>query len=305
MSKEEKKQSPPSQDLMKNNDLLDIYFNQAGQHELLDRKEEIRLVKVMQKWSKNKSNCGQKARLAGQEARDKLITSNLRLVIKMANDYKFMGLDLADLINEGNVGLMQAVDKYELDRGSKLSYYAAFWIKQRITRALANAGRTVRLPVGVVQQKIKILKFVDEFKQKKSRKPTMEEIVAKFKLTEGRVALLMEVWMQSTSIHEPVGKDKEEGAELGDFLEDSKILPPDLQVERNNMNAILEKCMSQLSSRERTIIEKRFGLALNDRQTLENIGESFKLTRERIRQVEWKAIKKLRFLMEREMKISS
>ena len=289
-------------------DILNIYFNDAGEYPLLSREEEKNYVTQMQKWSGNKAKCGMRTRQNGQRAREVLIRSNLRLVIKLAKEYQFLGLDLADLINEGNLGLMKAVDKYDPTKGAKLSYYATFWIKQSITRALANTSRTVRLPVGVVNQKMKILKFIDSFQRKNDRKPNTEEVAEKFGLSEIRAALLMETGMQSQSLSEPVKKngDDSDSMELQDVLRDFKIQSPSAQAEINSNVEVLEKLLSKLNRREQSIVRRRFGLTKECKpETLEKIGDSFGITRERIRQIETVALRKLRFWMAKEMKIKN
>jgi RNA polymerase primary sigma factor len=285
-------------------DILSIYFTDAGELPLLKRKEELKLVEQMRKWSMNKSRCGMRTRQNGQKAREVLIRSNLRLVIKLAKPYQFFGLDLADLINEGNMGLMKAVDKYDPSKGAKLSYYASFWIKQSITRSLANTSRTVRLPVGVVNQKMKILKFAEKFQRKHDRKPNVDEVAEKFGLSESRAALLMETGMQSQSLSDPVGKNNDGDAfELQDVICDFKIRSPSAQAEFNSNIEVLEKLISRLSRREQSIVRRRFGLTGEAKgETLEKIGDSFGITRERIRQIEAMALRKLRFWMKKEMK---
>jgi RNA polymerase primary sigma factor len=288
-------------------DILSIYFNDAGEYPLLTRDEEKKLVSQMLKWATNKAKCGMRTRRNGQKARETLIRSNLRLVIKLAKNYQFLGLDLADLINEGNMGLMKAVDKYDPNKGAKLSYYAAFWIKQSVTRALANSSRTVRLPVGVVNQKMKILKFVDSFRRKNNRKPHVEEVAKKFGLSETRAALLIETGMKSQSLSEPISQNGEgDCLELQDVLRDFKIRSPSVQAEFNSNVEVLEKLLSKLDGREQSIVRRRFGLTGESKpETLEKIGDSFGITRERIRQIESAALRKLRFWMAKEMKIKN
>ena len=288
-------------------DILSLYFNEAGEYPLLTKDEEEKLVSQMLKWATNKAKCGMQTRHNGQKARETLIRSNLRLVIKLAKDYQFLGLDLADLINEGNMGLMKAVDKYDPNKGAKLSYYASFWIKQSVTRALANSSRTVRLPVGVVNQKMKILKFIDSFQRKNDRKPHVEEVSKKFGLSETRAALLMETGMKSQSLSEPISENGEgDCLELQDVLRDFKIRSPSAQAELNSNVEVLEKLLSKLNRREQSIVRRRFGLTRESKpETLEKIGDSFGITRERIRQIESAALRKLRFWMAKEMKIKT
>lgn len=279
--------------------IIKIYYQEAAQHTLLSREEEIELFKTMQKWSHNKSNCGSAARKKGVEARDTLIKSNLRLVIKMAKEFMGSGLDLADLINEGNTGLMKGVDKFILGKGAKLSHYAGFWIRQGIMRALANQGRTIRLPQGAVQQKIKMIKFAQKFEQKNKYRPSNAQIAKGLKLSLDRVTLLNESSLNVASLNAPLGNKKgdEEFKELADTLPDNKFKVPDEIAMVNNDNNILYSCLDKLDSREQYIITKRFALDCQKPETLEVIGAKFGVTRERIRQVETQAIKKLKFLL--------
>ena len=202
---------------------------------------------------------------------------------------------------------MKAVDKYDPNKGAKLSYYASFWIKQSVTRALANSSRTVRLPVGVVNQKMKILKFIDSFQRKNDRKPHVEEVSKKFGLSETRAALLMETGMKSQSLSEPISENGEgDCLELQDVLRDFKIRSPSAQAELNSNVEVLEKLLSKLNRREQSIVRRRFGLTRESKpETLEKIGDSFGITRERIRQIESAALRKLRFWMAKEMKIKT
>jgi RNA polymerase primary sigma factor len=294
-------------------DILTLYYREAGAYKLLSRQEEIRLFKVFHKWSNNRGRCGQGTRKKGKEARELLIKSNLRLVIKIANDYKTLGLDLADLINEGNIGLIKAVDKFKLDKGAKLSHYGSFWIKQSVMRALANTGRTIRLPAGAVQQKLKILKYAGNFEDENSHKPSSQEIAKHLKLSVDRVVLLQETLLTVPSLNVPLKSDgagfsnngnQGVGTEVGDHVADVLIADPAALAEKNSNNIVLNKCLNKLDHREKYIIQKRFGFNEPKPHTLEVIGKKFGITRERIRQIETIAMKKLKRLMGKEMKIN-
>lgn len=280
---------------------IKIYYQQASQYPLLSREEEIELFTIMQKWSQNKANCGSAARAKGIEARDTLIRSNLRLVIKIAKEFMGSGLDLGDLINEGNGGLVKGVDKFLLGKGAKLSHYAGFWIRQGIMRALANHGRTIRLPQGAVQQKIKIIKFAQNFEQENNYRPSNAQIAKGLKIPKARVALLNEASLNVASLNAPSSNKNngEEFSELADTLPDNKFKVPDEIAMINNDNNILYSCLDKLDNREKYIITKRFALDCQKPETLEVIGHKFGVTRERIRQVESEAIKKLKFLLKR------
>lgn len=284
--------------------IIRIYYDQASQHSLLSREEEIRLFEDFHKWKDNKSSCGARVRNKGKEARETLIHSNLRLVIKIAKEFMGSGLDLGDLINEGNSGLIKAVDKFELGKGAKLSHYAGFWIRQCIMRGLANHGRTIRLPQGAVQQKINIIKFINEFETKNNYRPTNHQIAKALKLSLDRVILLNESSLNVASLNSPIAdKDGQEDIkEMGDNLADQKFSTPDEVAMVNNDNNLLYKCLDKLDTRERYIIEKRFALTDQKAETLEVIGEKFGVTRERIRQVETQAMRKLRNFLQRSIK---
>ena len=280
---------------------IKIYYQQASQYPLLSREEEIELFMVMQKWSQNKANCGSAARAKGIEARDTLIRSNLRLVIKIAKEFMGSGLELGDLINEGNGGLVKGVDKFLLGKGAKLSHYAGFWIRQGIMRALANHGRTIRLPQGAVQQKIKIIKFAQHFEQENNYRPSNAQIAKALKIPKTRVDLLNEASLNVASLNAPSSNKNngEEFSELADTLPDNKFKVPDEIAMINNDNNILYSCLEKLDNREKYIITKRFALDCQKPETLEVIGHKFGVTRERIRQVESEAIRKLKFLLKR------
>lgn len=284
--------------------LIKIYYTQASEYPLLSRSEEIELFKTMHKWSHNKSNCGSSARKKGNEAREKLINSNLRLVIKISKEFMGSGLDLSDLINEGNAGLIRAVDKFKLDQGAKLSHYAGFWIRQGIMRGLANHGRTIRLPQGAVQQKINIIKFSQKYENKNLRRPSNEQIAKALKISLDRVILLNQSSLNVASLNSPIvdKSGEDEFKEMGDCLADYKFKLPDELAMLNNDNNILYSCLDKLDTRERYIIEKRFALDCQKPETLEVIGEKFGVTRERIRQVETQAIRKLRYLLHNKVK---
>ena len=281
---------------------LNLYYKEASKYSLLSRSEEIDLFRKMYKWSKNKSKCGSSDRRVGKEARTTLINSNLRLVIKIAKQFTGLGLDLSDLINEGNIGLIRGVDKYDLTKGAKLSHYSGFWIKQTIMRALANTGRTIRIPAGAVQQKIKISRFTEEFEKKHGRKPSLEEIGKALKLKKERIIILSDASLTVSSLNSKVSRNDGCQEEIGDFIPDPRLKSPDEIIKIKSDNAVLEKCLSKLTLKERHVIEKRFGLGPDLPETLERIGEDFGLTRERIRQIEFIAMRKLRLYIKKEFR---
>ena len=285
--------------------IIQLYYEEAASHDLLSREEEIALFETMHEWTNNKSQCGGSKRKKGREAREKLIKSNLRLVIKIAKQFMGSGLDLADLINEGNSGLIKGIDRFKLNQGAQLSHYAGFWIRQCIMRALANQGRTIRLPQGAVQQKINIIKFINKYETKHDCRPSNEEIAKAIKIPLERVILLNEASLTVASLNAPVLNKGEEGREIkemGDTLADERFAVPDELAMINNDNNLLYNCLEKLDNRERYIISKRFALDCQKPETLEVIGNHFGVTRERIRQVETQAMRKLRHLLKNSLK---
>jgi RNA polymerase primary sigma factor len=283
---------------------IQLYYDEAAKFPLLSKDEEIETFQIMHKWTNNKSNCGSNTRKKGIEAREKLINSNLRLVIKIAKEFMGSGLDLPDLINEGNTGLIKGVDKFKSGKGAKLSHYSSFWIRQCIMRALANQGRTIRLPQGAVQQKINIIKFKAEFETVHGRWPTTYEIAKNLKLSIDRVILLTQSSLTVASLNAPCKSpnSEESDAEVGDLVPDDSFSNPDQSAMVKNDNKLLYDCLDKLDERERYIIEKRFALEAPKSETLEVIGERFGVTRERVRQVEAQAMNKLKNLLTNKMK---
>jgi RNA polymerase primary sigma factor len=282
--------------------LLNIYYEESSKYPLLSRKEEIKLFERMLKWSKNKKHCGTIARKKGKEAKEALINSNLRLVIKIAKDFNSLGLELQDLISEGNLGLVKAVENFKPNVGAKFSTYASFWIKQKIRRALSNQGRTIRIPTGSIQQKLNIIKFKEQYKEKYDCYPSIKEISKKVGVSVDRVKLLNESSLQIPSLNSLISDAEGDEKELMDIIEDKSNQPPDEAYVYKNNSKVLYECLSKLSSRERYIISKRQALDCDKRQTLESIGDKFGVTRERIRQIEIIAMAKLKDLVYQRMK---
>ena len=234
-------------------------------------------------------------------ARNRLIEGNLRLVIKIARHYENYGMDLDDLINEGNIGLMVAIDKYDPTKGTKFSTYASFWIKQKVIRALANRSRTIRLPVCMTQDFNKILKFIDEYNTENNEEPEDKFVAESLGLAVSRVKAAKDhsknygmVYLDATS----QGEDSDRAYE--ELVGDCHTECPFEALATLNDNECIKKFLNKLPDRERYIIEHRFGLEGNDRQTLEWIGKALDLTKERIRQLERDALRKLRVMMEKE-----
>ena len=287
-------------------DTVQRYYSHVGEFPLLKRSEEIKLFETMQKWSKNMSKAGQRTRINGKAAREKIINSNLRLVIKMCKEYTGLGLPLLDLISEGNIGLMRAVEKYELDMGAKFSTYASFWIKQGIFRSLDNKARVIRVPSDANRKYPKIIKYINEQEEITGEKPTIQELAKKFKTAEHRVMSIMVARQSMTSFDAKIGDDSEGDSQTwGDVISDAINDSPDVKAELTNNKNALNRLLKKLSLRERSIIIRRFGINDKDFETLENIGDSVGVTRELIRQIEEKAIRKLRMLVRDEFEIST
>ena len=278
---------------MENKDILSLYMKEAAEGSLLSRAEETRLGNLVRKWLDN-PRAGEATRRNGEEARRELIKSNLKLVIKIAKDYRNLGLEYPDLISEGNIGLMQGVEKYDPSKGSKFSYYASFWIKQAIRRSISNKGRTIRLPVGVIDKKIKILKYKNEFKKEHGLDPTDEQVADALGMKATKVEFISKLNFQSKSLHEKLCSDESSDSSIGDVIEDTGSESPHKVFLRKDEERLLNLFIKKLDMRQQCIIKYRFGLGDVEPETLESIGKRFNLTRERIRQLEGVALKSLR-----------
>lgn len=262
-------------------DAVQSYLRAIGKVPLLTAEEERELAK--------------KVSLGDEQARQRMIEANLRLVVSIAKRYigRSRNLSLLDLIQEGNIGLSKAVDKFNYKKGFKFSTYATWWIRQAVTRALADQGRTIRIPVHMVETISKYLKTRRILSQNLNRDPLPEEIAAEMNKSLEEVLYLVKISQSTSSLNQPVG-DEEGGSELADFISDSKTITPENYTARQLLKEELKKAMEDLTERERDIVRMRFGLEDGVSHTLEEVGEAFGVTRERIRQIESKTLEKLR-----------
>ncbi|MDD3629075.1 MAG: RNA polymerase sigma factor RpoD [Candidatus Humimicrobiaceae bacterium] len=260
------------------NDPVRMYLKEIGKVRLLTAYEEVNLAK--------------KIEAGDQEAKKMLVEANLRLVVSIAKKYVGRGMLFLDLIQEGNLGLIRAVEKFDYRKGYKFSTYATWWIRQAITRAIADQARTIRIPVHMVETINKLIRVQRQLLQKLGREPTPEEIAKKMKISPEKTREIMKISQEPVSLETPIGE--EEDSHLGDFIEDSEVEAPADAASFTMLQEQLQEVLNTLSDRERKVIQLRFGLQDGHPRTLEEVGREFGVTRERIRQIESKTLGKLR-----------
>lgn len=262
-------------------DSVRLYLREIGKIPLLNSEEELALAQRV---------------VAGEKkAKDKMAEANMRLVVSIAKRYSGRGLDFLDLIQEGNTGLLRAVEKFDPDKGFKFSTYATWWIRQAITRAIADQARTIRIPVHMVETINKLLRTQRRMTQELNREPSIEELAKELEMEPDKVEYVIKIKQDITSLDAGVGRDGEdEDSVLGDFIEDEEGTTPEESATSQLLKEQVQSILSTLSDREQKIVKMRFGLENGKSHTLEEVGQEFAVTRERIRQIEAKALAKLR-----------
>jgi RNA polymerase primary sigma factor len=263
---------------MRMNDPVRMYLKEIGRVNLLTSEEEVALAKRIE--------------AGDEEAKQELAEANLRLVVSIAKRYVGRGMNFLDLIQEGNMGLMKAVDKFDYRLGYKFSTYATWWIRQAITRAIADQARTIRIPVHMVETINKLIRIQRQFLQDLGRDPEPEEIAAEMDLPVKKVREILKISQEPVSLETPIGE--EDDSHLGDFIEDKDAMSPEQHAANEMLKEQLAEVLDTLSDREEEVLRLRFGLDDGKTRTLEEVGQHFEVTRERIRQIEAKALRKLR-----------
>ena len=259
-------------------DPVRMYLKEIGRIKLLTPEEEQEIAKKMAE--------------GDEDARKRMSEANLRLVVSIAKRYVGRGMQLLDLIQEGNLGLMKAVEKFDYTKGYKFSTYATWWIRQSITRAIADQARTIRIPVHMVETINRVLRTSHSMVQKLGREPTTKEIADELHIEESKVEEVLKIALEPVSLETPIGE--EEDSHLGDFIQDDEASQPSEEASYTLLREQLEEVLSTLTPREEQVLRMRFGLTDGKPHTLEEVGKEFDVTRERIRQIESKALRKLR-----------
>lgn len=292
-------------------DSVRLYLREIGKIPLLSSEEELELAQkivanrdeleaIREQLTDEDLAIGERHKLEAKATRlsrpkDKMAEANMRLVVSIAKRYSGRGLDFLDLIQEGNTGLLRAVEKFDPDKGFKFSTYATWWIRQAITRAIADQARTIRIPVHMVETINKLLRTQRRMTQELNREPTMEELSAELELEPEKIEYIMKIKQDISSLDAGVGRDgDEEDSVLADFIEDEETVSPEDSATNQLLKEQVQDVLSSLSDREQKIVRMRFGLDNGKSHTLEEVGQEFAVTRERIRQIEAKALAKLR-----------
>jgi RNA polymerase primary sigma factor len=308
LASEAVEEEPPSLDEVgpaASADLVRVYLREIGRVALLTAADEVDLAKRVEAGVFAAEKLDHEPGIGpdmhrdllaivsdGQRAKQQLIEANLRLVVSIAKRYAGRGLPFLDLIQEGNLGLIRAVEKFDYTRGFKFSTYASWWIRQAVSRAVADQARTIRIPVHMVETVNRILRAQRMLVQTLGRDPTSAEIAERVDLPADRVAEIKRLAMEPVSLHSPVGE--EDGSELGDLIEDSESIPPPEVVAGGLLQSHVEAVLDHLGDRERDVVRMRYGLMDGEPRTLEEVGRAFGVTRERVRQIEAKSLAKLR-----------
>ncbi len=307
--REKKEEKPTEKDILdlsgiSSDDSIGLYLKEMARVPLLSIQEEIRLAKLLEKGEVAQRRLGKDGHDAeerkmlervvdeGKAAREHLIKANTRLVVSIAKKYMGRGVPFLDLIQEGNLGLMKAVEKFDHSRGYRFSTYATWWIRQTITRAIADQGRTIRVPVHMSDRIRRLYKASRKLEQERGRKPTPEEIADELGMEPRKVRWMLKVSWRPISLEKPIGE--EEDNELGSFIEDDNATTPTQSAYEHLLKEKMEEVLTTLTPREARILRLRFGLLDGRSYTLEEVGQKFGLTRERIRQIEGKALRRLR-----------
>jgi RNA polymerase primary sigma factor len=267
-------------DLEFSTDSLQLFLKDIGRVDLLTAAKEVELAKRIER--------------GDHRAKQEMVEANLRLVVSIAKRYRNQGLPFLDLIQEGTIGLVRAAEKFDWRKGYKFSTYATWWIRQAVARALADKARTIRMPVHVVEKLNKIMRSERKLRTERAREPTNQEIADDLDMTLEEVEAIRRTSQTPVSLEKPVGDEEE--SEFGHFIEDENVPLPDEAADTSFRTAALQRCLAMLSSRERRVLELRYGLNGEQPRTLDEVGRTFQVTRERIRQIENQGLKKLRAL---------
>src|SRR5579859_975662 len=280
-------------------DPVRMYLREIGRVPLLKAEEEVQLAQIMERGKQERLRAerlkvipNRKYLDAADEAQRRLTEANLRLVVSVAKKYIGRGMNLLDLIQEGNIGLIRAVEKFDYTKGYKFSTYATWWIRQAITRAIADQARTIRIPVHMVETINRLIRMSRRLLQELGREPTSEEIAEQMEITPDRVREILKISQEPVSLETPIGE--EDDSHLGDFIEDHGALAPAEAASHQLLKEQVKDALCGLTQREQEVLRLRFGLDDGRSRTLEEVGKEFKVTRERIRQIEAKALRKLR-----------